>query len=69
VKNFIASGNFEGKIDKDLYGNPLNVPLASVWKKAIVPTDDEIAENPRARSAKLRVAERVVAKEGVIFPG
>ena len=69
VKNFIASGNFEGKIDKDLYGNPLNIPLAPVWKKAIVPTEDEIAENPRARSAKLRVAERVVAMQGVTFPG
>lgn len=69
VKNFMATGNFEGKVEKDLYGNQLNAPLRPVWKKAIVPTEDELAENTRARSAKLRVAEKVEAKAGTAFPG
>ena len=69
VKNFLTTGNFEGKVEKDIYGNQLNAPLRPVWKKAIVPTNEELAENSRARSAKLRVAERVDAKMGQAFPG
>jgi S-adenosyl-methyltransferase MraW len=54
VKNFIRSGNIEGKIEKDFYGNILS-PIKAVNNKVIVPTDEEIERNPRARSAKLRI--------------
>jgi len=57
VKNFFKNGMFEGKAEKDIYGN-VKVPFRQVNNKAIVPTDDEIAENNRARSAKLRIGER-----------
>ncbi|EAR14337.1 S-adenosyl-methyltransferase MraW [Robiginitalea biformata HTCC2501] len=56
VKRFIRTGKFEGEVDKDFYGNPL-APFRKVGK-LIVPGDDELEENPRARSAKLRIAER-----------
>lgn len=59
VKNFIKSGNFEGKIEKDFKGNPLNVPFVQTHKKAIQPPEQEIEINNRARSAKLRIAERI----------
>lgn len=55
VKNFIKSGNFEGKLEKDFYGNVI-APLKAVNNKVIVADENEIAMNPRARSAKLRVA-------------
>lgn len=58
VKNFIKSGNAEGKVEQDFYGNRI-VPLRAVNNKVIVPTAEEIAENPRSRSAKLRVAEKL----------
>lgn len=58
VKNFIKAGNFEGKLEKDLFGN-IKAPLAAINKKVIIPTDDEIARNNRARSAKLRIAEKI----------
>ena len=57
VKNFIRSGNFEGELVKDTFGNVLK-PFAAVNKKPIVPTDEEIERNPRARSAKMRIAVR-----------
>ena len=57
VKNFFKSGNFEGLIEKDLYGN-MNVPFSLVTKKALVPIESEINNNSRARSAKLRIAEK-----------
>ena len=56
VKRFIRDGNFEGQAEKDFYGNT-NAPLKKVGGLQ-VPTADEIAQNNRARSAKLRVAER-----------
>lgn len=57
VKNFIRSGDFSGKQEKDFFGN-VESPLAAVNRKVIVPTDQEIELNPRARSAKLRIAEK-----------
>jgi len=59
VKNFIKSGKFEGEVEKDFYGN-LKVPFVAVNRKIIVPSEKEINENNRARSAKLRIAERVL---------
>jgi 16S rRNA (cytosine1402-N4)-methyltransferase len=58
VKNFIRTGNFEGRIEKDFYGNQI-VPFKAVNHKVIVPDDSEIAVNSRARSARLRVAEKI----------
>ena len=55
VKNFIRTGNVDGRLDKDFYGN-VNAPLRAVGR-VITPDDDEVAANPRSRSAKLRVAE------------
>ncbi|MBP5400923.1 MAG: 16S rRNA (cytosine(1402)-N(4))-methyltransferase RsmH [Bacteroidales bacterium] len=57
VKNFMKAGNFEGNIEKDFYGNPLT-PFELITRKAVVPDDEEIGANPRARSAKLRIAAR-----------
>jgi len=57
VKNFMKAGNFEGDIEKDFYGNKL-VPF-KIINKLIVPTEEEIKNNNRARSAKLRIAEKI----------
>ena len=57
VKNFIKAGNIEGKVEKDFYGNS-SAPLKAVNRKPILPTESEIASNTRARSAKLRIAEK-----------
>lgn len=57
VKNFIKTGNFEGRVEKDFYGNT-SAPMIAVSKKAIIPTDEEVERNPRSRSAKLRVGEK-----------
>lgn len=56
VKNFMRYGDFEGQQQKDFYGN-LIAPLKLLNNKPIIPSQEEIAENPRARSAKLRVAK------------
>ena len=58
VKNFIKTGNIEGKVEKDFYGN-ITAPLAAVNRKPILPQESEIASNTRARSAKLRIAEKL----------
>lgn len=58
VKNFVRAGKFKGAVEKDFYGNPI-VPFESAIKKIIIPTPEEIEVNSRARSAKLRIAERV----------
>mgnify|MGYP004442587125 FL=1 len=55
VKNFVRSGNIDGKVEKDFFGR-VNAPLKPVNNRVIVPSDDEIAHNPRSRSAKLRIA-------------
>lgn len=57
VKNFFKSGNFEGKLEKDFYGN-VEAPLKLINRKVIIPGEEELEANPRARSAKLRVAEK-----------
>lgn len=58
VKNFFRSGNIEGKIEKNFYGNPLT-NLKIINRKVIVPSNEEQQLNPRSRSAKLRVAEKI----------
>jgi 16S rRNA (cytosine1402-N4)-methyltransferase len=57
VKNFMRSGNFSGEEEKDFYGNSLS-PFKAITKKPLVPSEEEILINNRARSAKLRVAEK-----------
>ena len=56
VKNFLKTGNFEGKAEQDFFGN-IRSPFRLVNNKVIVPSDEEIERNPRSRSAKLRIAE------------
>ena len=57
VKNYIKTGNVEGREEKDLYGRT-HAPLQAVNRKPILPGEEEIAGNTRARSAKLRIAEK-----------
>jgi 16S rRNA (cytosine1402-N4)-methyltransferase len=57
VKNYIKRGSFDGKIEKDFYGN-IQKPFTEITRKAIVPSAEEIETNNRARSAKLRIAEK-----------
>lgn len=61
VKNYMRSGNAEGKVEEDFFGNRLS-PLRPVNNKVIVPDADEQERNPRSRSAKLRIAEKVEMK-------
>jgi 16S rRNA (cytosine1402-N4)-methyltransferase len=58
VKNYIKNGMFVGEPEKDLYGH-VSVPFATVNRKIIIPDEEEILRNSRARSAKLRIAERI----------
>lgn len=58
VKNFFKTGNFRGELVKDFFGNR-QTPFVSVNRKVIVPSDEEQQQNPRSRSAKLRVAEKI----------
>ena len=60
VKNYIKSGNVEGNAQKDAFGR-IETPLEAVGRRPLVPTESEIAGNTRARSAKLRIAERRTA--------
>ncbi|MFN8430946.1 MAG: 16S rRNA (cytosine(1402)-N(4))-methyltransferase RsmH [Spirosomataceae bacterium] len=57
VKNFIRSGKFFGEVEKDMFGHEIK-PLTSITRKPLEANDEEIARNPRARSAKLRIAEK-----------
>ena len=57
VKNFIKTGNVEGVLQQDVFGMA-DTPLEAVNRKPILPAEEEIAQNTRARSAKLRIAER-----------
>ncbi len=58
VKNFMRSGNFDGKIEKDFYGKILT-PFELINRKVIEPSSEEVEENPRSRSAKLRAARKL----------
>lgn len=58
VKNFMRSGNFSGKVEKDFFG-VADTPFKIVNSKPIVPDEEEIERNPRSRSAKLRVAQKI----------
>lgn len=58
VKNFMRSGRMDGKVEQDFYGRKLT-PWRMVNNKVIVPSDQEQTENPRSRSAKLRIAEKL----------
>ncbi len=58
VKNFMKSGNFDGTTESDFFGRS-TAPMKLLTSKPIVPTEQEIENNPRSRSAKLRIAERL----------
>ena len=58
VKNFIKTGNVEGRQDKDFFGR-VNAPLRPVSSRPVTPDDEEVQRNPRSRSAKLRVAVKI----------
>lgn len=58
VKRFFRSGNFEGELERDFYGNKL-VGWREITRKAVLADAGEVAQNPRARSARLRIAERI----------
>ncbi len=57
-KNFMRAGNFEGKVEKDFYG-VVTSPFKLINRKVITPNEEELKSNPRSRSAKLRIAERI----------
>jgi 16S rRNA (cytosine1402-N4)-methyltransferase len=58
VKNFFRAGNFEGVVEKDFYGN-VHAPFRAINNKVIAPDEAEMEENPRSRSAKLRIVEKL----------
>lgn len=62
VKNFFRTGNVQGKIEKDFFGNLIR-PLEPINRKPIVPSAEEVKGNNRSRSAKLRIAEKVKIDE------
>jgi 16S rRNA (cytosine1402-N4)-methyltransferase len=59
VKNFMKTGNFKGEENKDFYGNPVT-PFRIITRKGIVPSEEEVSLNNRARSARLRIAEKKI---------
>lgn len=68
VKNFMRSGNVEGRIEKDFFGR-VNTPWKLINNKVIVPDAEEVKRNPRSRSAKLRVAEKLGNGEATQMKG
>lgn len=63
VKNFIREGLFDGQAEKDFFGNKLT-PLKIITRKPIVPSEEELVENTRSRSAKLRIGEKKDEQKG-----
>jgi 16S rRNA (cytosine1402-N4)-methyltransferase len=61
VKNFINKGKFYGEVEKDIYGN-FETPFESITRKPVEASEEEIVRNSRARSAKLRIAQRTNAQ-------
>jgi 16S rRNA (cytosine1402-N4)-methyltransferase len=61
VKHFLKTGNIKGEVQSDFYGNIFR-PFDIVTKKAVVASEEEVARNPRARSAKMRVGARKNSK-------
>lgn len=59
VKNFFKNGNFENEQNSDVYGNPAKREWKVITKKPIIPSAEEIKTNPRSRSSKLRIAEKI----------
>jgi 16S rRNA (cytosine1402-N4)-methyltransferase len=57
VKNFMKAGNFEGEVEKDFFGNPIT-PFKVISRKVMVASESEIEQNSRARSARMRIAEK-----------
>jgi 16S rRNA (cytosine1402-N4)-methyltransferase len=62
VKNIMKTGRVDGKAEQDLFGR-VSAPLRPLSNKVIVATDEEVSRNPRARSAKLRIAVKLEEKE------
>ena len=59
VKNFFKNGNFEPEQQKDIFGNPVKNELKVITKKPVIPSKEEQKQNPRSRSSKLRIAEKI----------
>ncbi|HOX83407.1 MAG TPA: 16S rRNA (cytosine(1402)-N(4))-methyltransferase RsmH [Chryseolinea sp.] len=62
VKNYINKGKVFGEVDKDFFGNQIK-PFEAISRKPIEASEEEVAENKRARSAKLRIAEKIIVKD------
>jgi 16S rRNA (cytosine1402-N4)-methyltransferase len=63
VKNFFKNGNFEDEQAQDLFGNKAGNELKVITKKPVVPSSEELKMNPRSRSSKLRIAEKIKVSE------
>ena len=59
VKNYINTGNFEGELQKDFFGHPTGLLFKPLHRKPMEASEQEVSENPRSRSAKMRIAERL----------
>lgn len=59
VKNYINTGNFEGELQKDFFGHPVGLLFKPLHRKPMEASEQEVLENPRSRSAKMRIAERL----------
>ena len=59
VKNFLRTGKPEGAVEKDMYGQIMNLPFNALTKKPIIPSENEIKKNPRAKSARMRIGEKI----------